>query len=784
MKHLFQSFSARLTFYILALTTLIFVGIGIVFSTYSQQREEKQAMQYTTALQQNVVLKVDHDLAMVEAAMNLIQGQTEQELGQPEAMASILERALQTNPLLKGVGIAFRPGFYGQGERRLLFLYVYRNAGTGAIEHINVPQVYGDYTQRKWFKHAMRTGQRRWTDPYIDYNNRRDMMTSYVLPSRDTKGEVYAALLADVQLTDLTDELNKLQPYEGCYSFILSHEGKYVAHPDTSLLLNDNVFQHARELHNDELAATAHNMLAGKTGAVRTSVDNHDALLCYAPMPRAGWSIASVVPYRSIMHDLGSTTLTVLAILIGGLLVLLLCIRLLVTHLTRPVKQLTGAAYLIAKGNFDVPLPEVDTKDEFRQLHDAFDHMQRSLNAYIHELETTTRAKERIESELHIARSIQMSLVPKIFSPFPNCEELELFASLRPAKEVGGDFFDFFLRDGQLKFVIGDVSGKGIPASLVMAITRTLFRIISNTTDSPAETVTQLNNALAKDNDACMFVTFYCGNLDLSTGKLTFCNAGHNAPLIISPEGKACYQQRENNLPLGVMDGYEFQNEETTLPKGAAMLLYTDGLTEAENAQKELFGEERTLAAAEEFAHDEAHVFIEHLTAKLSEFVGEAEQSDDLTLLCFRLNDKADVQPEEKSLHMTNSLDELHKLHTFVEDLAATYSLSPSLANSLNLALEEALVNVVQYAYPSGTTGDISLTARTSADKRALVFELRDKGIAFNPLEAPSPDITLGVEDRPIGGLGIFLVTQLMDSVAYQRTAAENVLTMTKSIED
>ncbi len=784
MKRLFQSFSARLTFYILTLTTLIFVCIGIVFSTYSQEREENQAVQYTTALQQNVILKVDHDLAMVEAAMNLIQGQTERELSHPESMAPVLERALQANPLLKGVGIAFRPGFYGQGERRLLFVYVYRNAKTGTIERINVPQVYGDYTQRKWFKHAMRTGERRWTDPYIDYDNMRDMMTSYVLPSRDGNGKVYAALLADVQLTDLTHELNKLQPYDGCYSFILSHEGQYVAHPDTALLLSGDVFQHARKLHSDELAVSAKKMMAGEDGAVRTSIGNRDVMLCYAPMPRAGWSIASVVPYHSIMHDLGSTTLTVLALLIGGLLVLLLCIRLLVTHLTRPIKQLTGAAYLIAKGNFEAPLPDVDSKDELRQLHEAFSHMQRSLNAYMLELETTTRTKERIESELHIARSIQMSLVPKIFSPFPNCKELELFASLKPAKEVGGDFFDFFLRDGQLKFVIGDVSGKGIPASLVMAITRTLFRIISNSTDSPAETVTQLNNALAKDNDACMFVTFYCGNLDLATGRLTFCNAGHNAPLIISPEGKATYQQREDNLPLGVVDGYEFQNEETVLPKGTAMLLYTDGLTEAENTRKELFGEARTLTAAEEFAQEEAHLFIEHLTSKLNEFVGDAEQSDDLTLLCFRLNDKADAEPAtDLHLHIKNTLEESTKLETFVEELADTYHLSPTLCNSLNLALEEALVNVIQYAYPEGTVGDISLTAHASTDKKTLSFELRDKGVAFNPLEVSVPDLTLSVEERPIGGLGIFLVKQLMDSVTYQRIGDENVLTMSKGIE-
>ncbi len=374
-----------------------------------------------------------------------------------------------------------------------------------------------------------------------------------------------------------------------------------------------------------------------------------------------------------------------------------------------------------------------------------------------------------------------MSLVPKLFSPFLSCEELEIFASLKPAKEVGGDFYDFILKGGRLKFVIGDVSGKGIPASLVMVISSTLFRVFAHNTDSPAEIVGQLNNAIAENNEACMFVTFFCGELDLSTGKLTFCNAGHNAPAIIGKDGKAYYLPMDSNLPLGIIGSYEFKNQQIDLPKGSAMLLYTDGLTEGENASKELFGEDRTLQAAEAYAQCDARGIVDGVTKSLGNFVGNAEQSDDLTLLCIRLNEEAqDVY--ESTLCITNEMAESVKLTPFVEDMASALKLNEETQNAINLALEEALVNVILYAYPEGTTAPITLTAHTDKERTHIRFELHDNGKAYNPLLNEMPDLTLGIEERPIGGLGIFLIRQMMDEVAYDRRDNENVLIMKKNL--
>ncbi len=781
MRKIFLSFSARLTFYILTLTCFIFLCIAVVFSTYSGNREEQQAIEYTSALQQNVILKISNELAEVETAMQLTDGQVEDYIARPDSMMSIVKHVIESNKLLKGVGVAFRPNYY-KSKGRLFFSYIYRQADNTYAERIQVGNDSADYTQRVWFNKALKKKHGYWTDPYIDYDNKVDRMTSYVWPCRDRHGHVYAVLLADVDLIDLTADLNKVRPYENSYSFIITKQGQYVAHPDKKLILKENIFDQAQSIGNKDLAKVGEKMAADESGTMKMKLDKHRMLLCYAPMESTGWSVCSVTPYSSVMHNLGSATFTIFAILVIGLILLSICIQILVKYMSKPIKELTDASYLIAKGNFDVELPKVETKDDIRKLHDAFAYMQESLSQYIQEVASTARAKERIQSELAIAREIQMELVPKEFSPFADNAELELFALLTPAKEVGGDFYDFFVRAGKLIFAIGDVSGKGVPAALVMAITRTLFRITCTMEDSPANIISKLSNALAENNDTNMFVTFYAGSLDLTTGELTFCNAGHDAPLIIDKDGSTVFQQVDCNLPLGVTPDFEYTNQTTILPKGCAMLLYTDGLTEAENANKELFGEQRTKNAAEASANLQAKDIIGKITETLSEFVGDAEQSDDLTMMCFRVNENAAEQANMRKLVIYNKLEESAKLVPFMDMVATELDMPQATHSALNLALEEALVNVIQYAYPPEITKKISLTARWTDDKKHVDFTLKDCGKAFDPLQVDVADTTLSLEDRPIGGLGILLVRDIMDTVGYQRLNGENILKMGKDL--
>ena len=245
------------------------------------------------------------------------------------------------------------------------------------------------------------------------------------------------------------------------------------------------------------------------------------------------------------------------------------------------------------------------------------------------ELGDITAIKERMENELEIARGIQMSMIPKTFPPYPERGDIDIYASLVPAKEVGGDLFDFFITEEKLYFCIGDVSGKGVPASLVMAVTRSLFHTLAAHEKSPGRIVTAMNESMTDMNESSMFVTFFCGVLDMKNGHLRYCNAGHNAPVLLNTTKSQV--PVESNVPLGIISGFVFQEQETDLQYDDALFLYTDGITEAENTSHELFGEERMMSTLSGLK--ESRVHLEEMQKALNTFVGEAPQSDDITML-------------------------------------------------------------------------------------------------------------------------------------------------------
>ena len=377
--------------------------------------------------------------------------------------------------------------------------------------------------------------------------------------------------------------------------------------------------------------------------------------------------------------------------------------------------------------------------------------------------------RERIEGELHIATGIQMSMVPKTFPPFPERYDLDMAATIVPAKEVGGDLYDFYIRDEKLFFCVGDVSGKGVPAALVMAVTRTTFRNLSAAEDSPGRIVTAMNNGLSSMNESDMFVTFFCGVLDLKNGHLRYCNAGHNPPRILTDAIRTL--PVVPNLPLGIMPGFEYQEQETPFHYDDALFLYTDGLTEAENAAHEQFGEGRMDDALHGRKSAQRH--LDNIKQLVAVFVGDAPQSDDLTILFIH------YLPATHRLVLRNEVNQISLLPAFVEDTVKASKLDHGMTDSLNLALEEAVTNVILYAYPEGASGDVLIDA--AAGEKALYFTITDTGKAFDPTTKEDVDINAGIEDRPVGGLGIHLVRKIMDDVRYERIGGKNVLYLTKN---
>lgn len=385
--------------------------------------------------------------------------------------------------------------------------------------------------------------------------------------------------------------------------------------------------------------------------------------------------------------------------------------------------------------------------------------------------------KNRMQDELQIAHDIQMSMLPKTFPVFPERNDLDIFAEVVPAKEVGGDMYDFFIRNEKLFFCIGDVSGKGVPASLIMAMTRSLFRTVSARERSPMRIVSVMNESMSEMNEYNMFVTFFCGILDLQTGHLRYCNAGHNAPLLISDRIRT--MPVVSNIPLGIVSGMMYKEQEMDILCGESIFLYTDGIVEAEDSEHHLFGEKRMEKALKN-AEGNCKDILKALNEAVSDFTGDAVQSDDITSLIIQY--KNDMIPDsfERHLILHNDIQQIPQLADFIETIAHEVGMDKSLAMSVNLALEEAVTNVIMYAYPKGSDGYVDIEAILK--KGTVDFTITDSGVPFDPTTVPDADINAALDDRPVGGLGIFLVKSIMDSVHYERKDEKNILSMTKRI--
>ena len=453
-------------------------------------------------------------------------------------------------------------------------------------------------------------------------------------------------------------------------------------------------------------------------------------------------------------------------------------------QMVRPLREFAESAMNIAEGNLDTPLPAIHSEDELLQLRNTFEHMQHALKQHINDLQATTASKERLQSELKIAHDIQMGMIP---TAFPQRQDLDLFASMTPAKEVGGDLYDFIIEGDELFFIIGDVAGKGVPASLYMAVTRTLFRNLAGNYQSAANIVREMNHAIASTNDSFVFVTVFVGVLDMKTHYLTYCNAAHNAPVMITPEGECSLLEVETNLPIGIEDRYNYNEQQVDFPPGSALLLYTDGLTEAtyyaKDGSRKLFGEERVLHDTEKNSKASAIEIIDYLKQHVAVFVDGTEQSDDLTMLFLRhgIAQEAGVSPSRR-LIMKNEMIEVGRMRTFFFSVCREYGIDEETAKTLNLALEEWVANVICYAYPKGMRGHVEVTADVADDVLTLV--IKDHGVAFDPTQHAEVDINAELDERTIGGLGIHLVRTIMDTVDYERTTdGYNRLVLTKNLK-
>ncbi len=424
---------------------------------------------------------------------------------------------------------------------------------------------------------------------------------------------------------------------------------------------------------------------------------------------------------------------------------------------------------------------DVHTGDEVENLSLIMADMERDISVIETNLTAVTAVNERISTELSLATRIQAAFVPHLFPPFPDRPEFDLYATMDPAKEVGGDFYDFFLIDeDHLCMVMADVSGKGVPAALFMMASKIILKSFAMLGQSPATILTKTNESVCSNNQEQMFVTVWLGILEISTGKLRAANAGHEYPVLKNADGDFVLYKDRHGLVIGGMSGVRYREYELQLTPGSKLFVYTDGVPEATNERNELFGTDRMVAALNEVKDAAPEEILHNVRRVVDGFVQEAEQFDDLTMLCLEYKGPREEEPG-KSLTVDATVENIAAVSAFIESELEAVDCPMKAQMQLGVAVDEILANVAQYAYEPGT-GPVTVRFSYDEEARAVTLTFLDKGMPYNPLLKEDPDVSLSAEDRPIGGLGIFLVKKTMDRMDYEYKYGKNILTITKKL--
>lgn len=675
-----SSFAKRLTRWI-ALTQLVVMGLAgygiyVFVKSFSEMEETDLYKSYLSTSNANVSLI----LSTVYVGTLSHVSEIENNLDRPDKLPAIMKDVVAHNPYIRSCGISFVGDYYPQ-KGHWYSPYAIKVDSGRVVENRFIGDAKHDYLKAEWFTEALKADSNYWSKPFFDAVDSITPLVSCMIPIHDKQGKAVAIIGADLSLEwfcgktvkGLTVNGENIKVFTGndidenssddnvlnwadrkwrqlTLTFIINKDGTYIAHPENERVIKENFFKLAGETPDSIDDHIGHMMVARKKGFYSENglqptpskffdMDNISAYVFYEPIEHTDWSIALAVP---------SFMIYIISIGAGVILLLLIAIALLVTRIvgsivikraTRPLKQLADSANEVAKGNFSAPLPKIKHNDEVRLLRDSFEGMQHSLSEYVEELKDTTASKAAIENELKVAHDIQMSMLPKTFPPYPERDDIDIYGTLTPAKDVGGDLFDFYIRDEKLFFCIGDVSGKGVPASLVMAMTRSLFRNISAHTAEPHRIAYTLNQALADGNENSMFVTAFIGVLELGTGLLRYCNAGHNPPLLIGREVSLVPCQP--NVPLGLMADLDFVPQEIQFEHQMTIFLFTDGLNEAEDDMQVQFGDDRILHQAEALlanGKNQPAEIVNQMAEAVHAFVDGAQQSDDLTMLAIKYN--------------------------------------------------------------------------------------------------------------------------------------------------
>jgi len=692
----------------------------------------------------------------------------------------VQDAALRDYPEIYGTAVALlpakRPAAWPDAAP-----YAYRQRD--ALGYQNLDEGDHRYLGEDWFALPRYLDRGVWSEPYRWSNG--VTMVTYSMPIQvpTPTGPVFAGVVTcDIDLAWLERTLADLPLGQRGYALLMTHNGTYISHPRKELVLTESVFSIAEARGSESLRETGQRMVSGSPGLIAwvSWTTAEDAWLAWQPLKTADWTMATVIPQAELRTEIQRLSRNVALVGATGLVLLTLAVWLVARSITRPVRALSAAAATLATGDLDAALPRPRGSDEIAQLTAAFGAMRDSLKRHIVDLAATTAARERTQSELRIAHDIQMDLVPKTFPIIPARTDLDLYALMAPAREVGGDFYDFFFLDhDRLVVAIGDVSGKGIPAALFMAVTRSFFRSAFKADPDPGRALARVSDDLSAGNESCMFVTLFCAVVRLVEGTVDFANAGHNAPLLVRYDGQMEWISRPHGTAAAVLSGAVYDSGRLTLAAGDTLLLYTDGVTEAMDSEYRQYGEERLASRMQSYRALACRECLGALVGDIRAHAAGAEQSDDITMLIFRrlLSSASDSARDEEGglrLEIANHQDGLASALDRLDGFFATADPPPTPPYVVRLVLEELVTNIIKYGYPDHDTHCIQVVFRIGPP---ATMTIEDDGPPFNPLlDAPAPNLDAVTEERSIGGLGLHLVRTMTASLDYRREGRINRL--------
>ncbi|MFA4838076.1 MAG: SpoIIE family protein phosphatase [Candidatus Neomarinimicrobiota bacterium] len=551
-----------------------------------------------------------------------------------KALFDLMERRLTVNQNIFGMSIAFEPYAFSSQEKEYA-PYVFRSKN--GLEKVFLDHGY-NYTTADWYLIPKLLKTTYWTEPYYDEGGGNTLMCTFSHPLH-LKGKFAGIVTADISLTELEKTMRGTNIIAG-YTFIVGRSGTFIYHPNADYVMRESIFSLAERFKMPDLRAVGKNMIHGKQGiaAYKDLQTGERNWTVYTPIPSCQWTFAAVIPEEKVLGPVNAQMYRQISYMLVGLVIILIVIVWASYGITIPLRKLAGFAEKISTGDLNVQIEGIKGEDEIHELASVFNKMVADLKRHIKDLTTATKAKEAVESELRIARQIQESLLPRVFPPFPDRTEFDLFAKNYAAKDVAGDFYDFFFIDeNQLIIIIADVSGKGIPAALFMAVNRTLMKTVCQKGVGPAESLKKANTILSLDNDACMFTTLFLAVYDVKTGEMTFANAGHNSPFIISKDGSHRTLESFGDIFLGVTPDFTYREGHEHIDVGDLLTLYTDGVTEATSPEETLFGEERFIRNISSHMNQSLDLIWHELHDDLDKFQ-EGHQFDDITLMLLRRN--------------------------------------------------------------------------------------------------------------------------------------------------